>query len=577
LGFAAEALVVTKHTKAEGSGDIIRQRINHRILLGGVYGDSPGLKKVNRWMLHSATLGCGYCPIRAQRRSEGSGNYYGGYAAPVPVPGLLLNPPAPAAVEMLCGDYHLTHEDHVERAAMVDRGEVQPRQVGCHGTCCILTALPYVDMANLYVAPIAHAGLHGAGRDYWNMVLEDPGDEPPWYLAPSGLRKAMLERAKDVAGTCDFRRNYTDILSRRGGWTMEDWLHWTETWSVYIAQPCATHQLPPEMAEMWALLRSGLLYYMRASPGDGASTAAEATAYLKKYGALAQQHGLEAKLCKFNLHLLCCRMERQEAARGKVAYGTEYWVENEIQLAKSSVKYRSTTGPEKVLVHDLLLDRALSAASVREPRILTFDELMPSYRAGNAPRVQHLDEEDPVTGSLLLGRGAIPNEQDAVVATASVKELLRHWPQHSAGWEAADVIAKNMLLYTRARVRRGEVLHSTRYLRPTKKTSVNIMVQYHEDEGLCRYMAVVRFFLKASKEGACDIRVAVADLHPVELVSEGTGAGEMWKVQNMDRPKHKAYAVTFHEGTMLVKYAMGRKQGRKEAFFMLYAIVSSSS
>jgi hypothetical protein len=60
-------------------------------------------------------------------------------------------------------------------------------------------------------------------------------------------------------------------------------------------------------------------------------------------------------------------------------------------------------------------------------------------------------------------------------------------------------------------------------------------------------------------------------------VSEGTGAGEMWKVQNMDRPKHKAYAVTFHEGTMLVKYAMGRKQGRKEAFFMLYAIVSSSS
>ena len=74
----------------------------------------------------------------------------------------------------------------------------------------------------------------------------------------------------------------------------------------------------------------------------------------------ALQH-LPESLLMYNLHILVCRVFNQEAAKGCFATCGELWVERDIQLVKSSVKYRTTSCPEKLYVHDLMVDEALTA------------------------------------------------------------------------------------------------------------------------------------------------------------------------------------------------------------------------
>lgn len=72
---------------------------------------------------------------------------------------------------------------------------------------------------------------------------------------------------------------------------------------------------------------------------------------------------------------------------------TEYWVENLIQWAKSSVRYRTTKYPELVLVSDILIDWALAVqlatvpglrdmAAGWRPQSLVYNFANPDVRAG---------------------------------------------------------------------------------------------------------------------------------------------------------------------------------------------------
>ncbi|DBA75815.1 TPA: hypothetical protein ACH3X1_010220 [Trebouxia sp. C0004] len=101
---------------------------------------------------------------------------------------------------------------------------------------------------------------------------------------------------------------------------------------------------------------------------------------------LALQH-LPESLLTYNLHILVCRLSKQETAKGCVATCGELWVERNTQFVESNVKYRTTSCPEKLYVHDLMVDEALAAmrhddslnASVRTA-VKSFDELVPKYR-----------------------------------------------------------------------------------------------------------------------------------------------------------------------------------------------------
>jgi hypothetical protein len=603
-------LFVEEH-RLNAQQQLEKRDFHHKILLGGVYGDSPGIKKVAKWLSHSAYLGCGYCLLRGK---HSSGMYFQGYHAPTcygplgprEVKDGLVHVPARTSEDAegssqeqpatgygklgFCGDpdTHLTHGEHVARAVHVDRAVVERaaagvdkdlnKRVGSHGVSPIIKALDYVDYNNVFLVPIAHAGLCGAVKDFWYHVLSTPprGQQRQWYQLLPEARKIMQQRASHLVPTCDFGRKYTDIISRKGNWTMEDWLHWTEAWSVYIlrgngAQPL----LEPRLAEMWEQLRKGLLYFCRVNPLDDiAQDREQAQAALKSYGALVEQH-FPLSMCKFNLHLLVCRLYAQEGARGKVAYGTEYWVENLIQLAKSNVRYRTSKYPELVLVHDMLIDEALARARAKwslgppELALKSLSEWVPQEegRAG-------LDEGDE-EGNQLLGSGRELKSQQLQQAHAAVGKLFRHGLA-PAGWYDHMVAGATFRLYTYADLKGSELVHSTAYLRSRTRVSYHVYAEYFEGGGTeaTRYMAKVLYFLKViSASCPHPLRIAVSDLFKVAC--DDSSVGSMWHTRHYDRPTHSAYPVRLCD--MRSKHAMGTTHlGAAEAWFFGYSNMSGT-
>ena len=71
------------------------------------------------------------------------------------------------------------------------------------------------------------------------------------------------------------------------------------------------------------------------------------------------QH-LPASQLTYNMHIPVCRLYKQEEARGCTATCGELWVERDIQYVKNNVKYRTTSCPEKLFVHEHLMDEALA-------------------------------------------------------------------------------------------------------------------------------------------------------------------------------------------------------------------------
>ena len=196
-GPAGTPLEVTEHTVEDGQ---VRQKtIQHTILLGGVYGDSPGIKKLALWLGHAAYLGCGYCLLKGtylQRAMR-----YLGYAKKTH--SALQDQHDPSkCLEVYCGDARVLLDEEKQRARddLVASGKLTAEQAGTHGMSCIVEALPYVDYQQLFLAPIAHAGF-GAVKDFWNYVLSNMD---VCMVNSRRARAAISSRASHLIPTCAF-------------------------------------------------------------------------------------------------------------------------------------------------------------------------------------------------------------------------------------------------------------------------------------------------------------------------------------------------------------------------------------
>jgi hypothetical protein len=118
------------------------------------------------------------------------------------------------------------------------------------------------------------------------------------------------------------------------------------------------------------------------------------------------------------------------AARGKVAYATEYWVEFPVQWAKSLVRYRTTKFPELVLVSDMLIDNALARHLAADTGCKDFDGWVPAYRS-NAPSYTMADDGDE-EGTQMQGSGQVLQADDRAAAVESVVQHMIEW--QPAGW-----------------------------------------------------------------------------------------------------------------------------------------------
>lgn len=131
----------------------------------------------------------------------------------------------------------------------------------------------------------------------------------PDYCIQVPARKVMTQRAAMLHSTIDFGRPYQDIVDARGHWVMEQWLHWSETWSVIILQPYngspVLHQ--PAILEMWSALRAVVTHFFRpfAEHAEEAHIV-QIRRQLQTFSRLAEQT-FGPTACKWNLHLINCR------------------------------------------------------------------------------------------------------------------------------------------------------------------------------------------------------------------------------------------------------------------------------
>eukprot|EP00882_Tetradesmus_deserticola_P007756 GHRQ01008166.1.p1 GENE.GHRQ01008166.1~~GHRQ01008166.1.p1 ORF type:complete len:392 (+),score=63.85 GHRQ01008166.1:1269-2444(+) len=171
-------------------GELQVQKVDHKILLGGVYGDSPGIKKLARWLSHSAYLGCGYCWLKGTY-SAGAVRFMG-YLHPVDT---RLGQPA------LCGDEAiiLNHDDHVARAQLVQQQAMEASDVGCHGMSIVIQELSYTSYPDTFVVPVPHAGMLGCCKDFWSYVLRPTsGPTSHQFVVSSEARRVLAQRAAHI-------------------------------------------------------------------------------------------------------------------------------------------------------------------------------------------------------------------------------------------------------------------------------------------------------------------------------------------------------------------------------------------
>jgi hypothetical protein len=601
---------VTEYKLGEDNAVVQGDTFKHTILLSGVFGDSPAMKKLARWLSHAAYFGCGFCMMRGTKVG-GGGMYFLGYAHPTS-----YGPFAPNEREGygahsehavgwgLCGDAAMRLSDAFQRcrADVVDRGERLPTDVGCHGRSIFVKHLSYVDYNNLFVVPIAHAGLLGVVKDFWTHVLAATprGEQAQWYSISSEARRVMASREAGPVSTCDFGRSYTDITTKKGNWVMEDWLHWAEVWSVFVLRPYIVDGvektiLHPDAAEMWQHLRQGLLYFCRSYPIEGvAQTVDEAAAELREYAVLVEDR-FGPRMCKYNLHLLVCRLAEQEAARGRVAHCTEYWLENLIQWAKSTLRYRTTKFPELVLANDMLVDDAIVRSTAKFADVRA---KLGEWQHMDGGSTHRCPDDGGCDGSQLLGPGVVLGNADRVTCgvDAIVQQFVAEYKP--AGWAEGMVGQASIWQYKYAHAGGTELLHSTSYKRPRSRVSYNVLCQFWEGEvyegvdGVAAecptdYIGKIKFFLKvvAPVEMGSDaadaevLRLAVMDLHLVQWVESAVGGFYQCSAYEAGTPCFRDYAMSLSQqegdwGSLCYKLAMG--SDGNVAIFLPYSNMSAS-
>jgi len=220
---------------------------------------------------------------------------------------------------------------------------------------------------------------------------------------------------------------------------------------------------------------SALLHYFRTAAttaadceGDavfGPAARERAHSRLLEYARLAEENFPHAALT-YNMHILTCRLPRQEATRGYISKDGELWVERRIQRVKSNVEFRTTEFPEKLFAHDLTVDMALARMRHSDDQaggssaVQTFDELVPAYRA-NLRSGPYYDEGDALTYTQLLGKGkaAFGYERDGIV-TQFLQYSTCMQQQEWLGDDQASLVQLHLDMFSLAFKRGDEILWS---------------------------------------------------------------------------------------------------------------------
>jgi hypothetical protein len=340
------------------------QEFDHIFLCSGVHGDTPAQRKVSCLLSHAAYLGCPYCVLRGVPGPDGHGMYFPTTATQGARFGLFAQGErdkirseglgASTAVPADVGGSHikLDHEDQVTRGVMVDNGSARATDVGSKGLSPFVKWLPYLHYNNAFPVPVAHAALQGVCRMLLRITIDGMSN---------AQKRVVKSRTTNLSEPSDVGRRYKCFLTKLGTYTMEDFVNFLEFGCIRMLDGV----VDADVASLWTSFRTGILYFLREKKVDGVAQNVD-DAYKALYTfskKLYDQFGITA--CRYNVHVLLCRVRDQELACGAIRQCTEFWIEMLVQFAKSSVRYRTTKFPEKVLGMDWCTDEGLQCQASR--------------------------------------------------------------------------------------------------------------------------------------------------------------------------------------------------------------------
>ncbi|GFR42747.1 hypothetical protein Agub_g3685 [Astrephomene gubernaculifera] len=495
---------------------------------------------------------------------------YLGYEQPVPQTIRFGGEP------MLVGDHRLLLDDAGQRqrarrvaarasAALAARGtpeagplrkklELSIKHHGCKGESAF-TSLPYVNMQDLFLVPVAHALLYGVVANFFDDIFRKPAkdEEKEFTVAERDIR-AIRERSSHITVSSDFGRAYRCIIVHRGGYLLEDWLHFCETFSHYIFRDVTRNGikspvLPPPVREMWQHLQAAVGHYFRPlhykTRADFVAASRAAHESLVQFAKLAERRGFPGHTFSVNLHICICRLRLQEKQRGAVAVDLEFAVERVMQRFKRIAGSHVSARIEAHFAKQLLLGLALDRVARENPSMRTLDDILGiQERKYSGP---HYDSDDG-SGVLLRGAGIPvsglrPLEAEEIaeaVGEAANFELdadLQQWvaAERQRGRGAVRRLDKPSLLaalsskepaalvFTRAEVNE-ESLFSAWYGRARTRVSNNVLVVWEEGGVEVPYIAEIKYFVKlpcgvraAGREVQRPVRLAIASLKRARL------------------------------------------------------------
>ncbi|DBB03152.1 TPA: hypothetical protein ACH3X1_013321 [Trebouxia sp. C0004] len=476
----------------------------HTAFLLSVSADSPARQKMAMWPPVAAYLASGWCLFEGFKREDDGTTHFGGYAEAAEQIFLELG---------LCkvGDAKLQLSDNMQhqRAKLVEDAKASAQKSGCMGYSEFPRILSYVSYSDVWELPIYHAGLYGIVKGFMAFLLSDySGSNCPEHVIPKKLRSLMRERGKKLRLTAEFGRPYKCIVDSFKSYQLVDWLHFLETFSLFVLR----HDiLGSVMQELWDKLRSALLHYFRIvvvdddllAPGSTFNNDVrhQAQGNLLRYASLVEQH-LPESLLTYNLHILVCRLYKQEEARGCTATCGELWVER----------------------------------------------------------------GDDVTGTQLIGKGTKLKHGALTDAVQHVTQYLhrmgqRHWTEMMSGVSQQPL---EICSYTMAHKRGDELMWSVAHRRARTRVSFYAKLRFitrHGSETL--YIAEIQHFLRAVNGAADVLRLAVCKRYPARYGLPNMRSTEdimTAKFQHQDAHVQTVLAVDVSElDTKLVTAKEGNK------------------
>lgn len=189
--------------------------------------------------------------------------------------------------------------------------------------------------------PLRHALLYGLVKNFFETILEGSGLNAPWYVVTREARNKMKTKEGLVMAVSEYSDSFESILgTKRSFFTMDQWLHFVLTWSTFVLGSKSDGLLHADVYDAYVLLRDVVKHYVVVCDESEFTNEKRNSARdkLRRFAATLQRW-VEArdapwKLMSFNLHILVCRLHKQEQARGHTAFDNELWIERSIHTLK---------------------------------------------------------------------------------------------------------------------------------------------------------------------------------------------------------------------------------------------------